>query len=345
MQTKRTVTFFSVLLLLAMLPCSVSASSDRAVSFRGSGVTIDLTYPEEAPPNSTITYNITITATTEVTSININIFIYAPVNSTLQLAKNQPFNWGTLHENQSLPTSEIPIPLPEQTNGTLYFNMTVQTEIDTTPHYSAYSLYTTVVSEPTLSEMRVLYYEMLANYTGLQEDYEALLEEYNGLLVNYSSLLANYTALLTEHDGLSRLYADQVSVYQKKLAEYNALLDDYNNLHDDFESKSNELVALQTEFNNLTDTQIDLQGNYTALETNFEDLNASYTVLLDDFENIQNSLYDKQGELNSDRIVMIIFVISCAVLIAFIVYLKRKKEDPYLVIRKETVSMKSNKET
>jgi hypothetical protein len=32
-------------------------------------------------------------------------------------------------------------------------------------------------------------------------------------------------------------------------------------------------------------------------------------------------------------------------LIAFIVYLKRKKEEPYVVIRKETVSMKPDEET
>jgi hypothetical protein len=42
---------------------------------------------------------------------------------------------------------------------------------------------------------------------------------------------------------------------------------------------------------------------------------------------------------------MIIFIIAVAALIAFIVYIKRKQENPYLVIRKETVSMKLDEET
>ena len=338
MQTKRTVVFFSVLLVLSILPCSVSASSNATVSSSGGGVIIELTYPEEAHPNVTITHNIMITATAPTALQNFTAIIKTSVNSSWVEVFNAQDTFS-----QPLPKSyNLTIQLPEQANGKLLCFIFVNTssidDLSTT-------LYTTLVSEPTSSEMRVLYYEMLANYTSLQEDYEALLEDYNGLVVNYSSLLVNYTSLLTEYDVLSGLYDDQVSAYQKKLSEYNALSDKYNNLQDDFESKSNELSVLKTEFNDLNETHYELHANYTSLETNFNDLKSTYTGLFDDFENIQNSLYDKQGELNSDRIVMIIFVISCAVLIAFIIYLKRNKQDPYLIIRKETVSMKSDKET
>jgi hypothetical protein len=36
---------------------------------------------------------------------------------------------------------------------------------------------------------------------------------------------------------------------------------------------------------------------------------------------------------------MFIFIVTLAALIVFIVYIKRKKQEPYLVIRKETVNV------
>jgi hypothetical protein len=36
---------------------------------------------------------------------------------------------------------------------------------------------------------------------------------------------------------------------------------------------------------------------------------------------------------------MFIFTVAVAALVAFIVYIKRKKQEPYVVIRKETVSV------
>jgi predicted nuclease with TOPRIM domain len=315
------------------------------VSFSGSGLTIDLIYPEEAHPNTTIAYDITITAITEVASINIDIFIYAKVNSTLQFVKNQPFIWSTLHENQSLPSSEIPILLPEQTNGTLYCNITVQTEIDSTLHYSAYSFYTTLVTEPTLSEMRVLYDEILANYTILQAEYETLLEDYDGLLANYSSLFADYTALLSEHDQLLSDYNSKAADYESLLAQYNELSDDFNDLDADYRSKITELANLETSYDDLNVSRYDLQESYNTLNTIYRGLNNTYTNLQTAFANLQDTLDVKQAELDIERIVMFIIVMTVAVLIAFIIYIKRKQEDPYLVIRKETVSIKSDEET
>jgi type IV secretory pathway component VirB8 len=45
--------------------------------------------------------------------------------------------------------------------------------------------------------------------------------------------------------------------------------------------------------------------------------------------------------MNSDRIVLFIFTITVAGLVALIIYIKRKKPEPYLVIRKETVAVKT----
>jgi type IV secretory pathway component VirB8 len=44
--------------------------------------------------------------------------------------------------------------------------------------------------------------------------------------------------------------------------------------------------------------------------------------------------------LNIDRVVMFIFVAAVASLIALVIYLKRKEPEPYVVIRKETVTVK-----
>jgi CHASE3 domain sensor protein len=343
MRAKKIVYFFSVLLLFSGLMCSVDALSDTTVSFRGGGVRIDLTYPEEAHPNTTITHNVTITATTDLTSINIGIFIYAPVNSTLQLIKSQPFSWGTLHENESLPTSEIPILLPEQANGTLYCNMTAQT--DQTADALSYKFYTTRVSELTFSEMQSLYYEMLANYTSLQTDYETLLNEYDGLLANYSSLLANYTALLSEHNQLIADYNSKVATYESLLAQYNKLSDDYDTLNANYRSKINELGALQSDYDDLNSTRYSLQASYDTLQAVYDALNQTYTDLLSDLNDLQGRFSDSESAVNTDRIVMFIFVVTVACLVAFIIYIKRKEQEPYVVIRKETVAVKPDEES
>ena len=135
MRAKKIVFSFIMLLLFSALTGSVGASSDITVSFRGAGVTVDLTFPEEAHPNATITHNVTITAHTNVTLQWFTLFIYAPVNSSLQEIKNRTITWDFL-ENETLP-SRIEFQLPQNTNGTLSCVMTVQT--DKSAYYSSYS--------------------------------------------------------------------------------------------------------------------------------------------------------------------------------------------------------------
>ena len=368
MQSKKIVCFFSVLLLLSALMYIGDASSSVTVSFRGGGVTIDLTYPEEAHPNATITHNVTITAHTDLSLQSFTLFIYAPVNETLQEVKNRTISWDFL-ENETL-TSRIEFQLPQDTNGTLYCEMTVKT--DQTADTSSYKFYTTRVSELTLSEMQTLYYEMLANYTSLQGDYQTLLNGYNGLLANYSNLFTNYTTLLSEYEQLladhdtllddydelsanySSLYATYTTLlsqhnqltadYNSQVSKYNNLLESYDNLDENYRVKGTELDNLQTDYDDLNSTRYNLQIDYEALQAGFITLNQTYYNLQTAFADLQRRFTDSEGAVNVDRVVMFIFLVTVAVLIAFIVYLKRKKEDPYLVIRKETVSMKSDEE-
>jgi predicted nuclease with TOPRIM domain len=362
MQAKKSVCFFSVLLLLSMLLCSVDASSGTAVLFRGGGVTVELTYPEEAHQNTTITHNVTITAHTDLSLQSFTLFIYAPVNATWQEVKNRTISWDFL-ENETL-TSRIEFQLPQDANGTLYCEMTVKT--DRTADTLFYKFYTTRVSELTFSEMQTLYYEMLANYTGLREDYDTLFSDYNELYVNYTSLFVNYTTLLDDYDqlvvdhgalqedydkvsasyeSLNTTYMSLLSEHNQLTTDYNSKVSDYDTLYDDFRVRTTELGNLQTVYNTLNGTYYSLQTDFNKLQIDSSTLNQTYHNLLTDLADLQNQLTDSQSAVNVGNIVMFIFVVAVAALIAFIVYIKRKQEDPYLVIRKETVSMKSDEET
>ena len=336
MQIKKTCYFLISLLLFSGLLYSVDASSTTA-SFCGGGVTIDLTFPEEAHSNIAITHNATITANTDLSSINIGVLVYAPVNSNLQLIKNQPLSWGTLYENQSLPTTQIPILLPKQAKGTLYCIITVQT--DQTTDTLSYKFYTTRVSELTFSEIQTLYNEILANYNSLHADYEALLGEYDGLWANYTSLLANYTVLLSAHDHLINEYNSQVSTYEALLANYNELSNDYDTLNANYNARTSDLGDLQRNYNDLNTTRYDLLANYNTLWTVYTALNDTYTELKNDLKSLQKDFNTSEGTVGADRVVMFIFIVTLAALIVFIVYIKRKKQEPYLVIRKETVNV------
>jgi len=99
MRAKKTVYFFSMLLLFSAFICRVGALSTTTVSFHGVGVTIDLTFPEEAHPSESITHNITITANVALTLQNFTIIIKAPVSSGWQEVKNQTITFLDLLEN------------------------------------------------------------------------------------------------------------------------------------------------------------------------------------------------------------------------------------------------------
>ena len=341
MPAKKKVCFFLVMLLLPGLMCTVDAvgaSSDITVTFHGAGVTIDLKYPEESLPGKSIWHNVTITADIGLTLRNFTVVIKALENSTWQvifadklpanyfLQANTPFEW-LIQTDQ----------LPEETNGKLSCFMNVSTSQST--DYATYTFYTTHVSDPTFSEMQSLYYEMLANYTILQANYTSLLNDYNGLLANYNTLFANYTALLSEYDTLSAQYDAKVSSYQTLLDKYNNLLSDNAALNDNYKAKIAELGDLQADFDELNETRYSLQGNYTSLQADYDALNQTYTGLLADLNSLQALVTRRENELNSERVVMVIFVVAVAALVAFIVYIRWKKQEPYVVIRKETVSV------
>jgi hypothetical protein len=325
MRAKKIGYFLSVLLLSSAFMCTVDALPDTTATFRGGGVTISMTFPEEAHPADSIWHNITLTAIIATTLQNFTVVITAPVNSS----------WVGIFNAQDTSKQLLPrnynfsISLPQEIHGTLqcfiYVNTSRIDDLSTV-------FYTTLVSYPTFSEM-------FADYTVLQANYTILLNEYDSLLANYSSLFANYTSLLSQYNALSSNYNAKVAAYQTSLDNYNTLSDEYDALDYNYKSKLSELGALQLDYNDLNSTHNSLQDNYTRLQADYDELNQTYTGLLDDLTNLQKSNSDSQSALNNDRIVMLVFVITLVALIAFIIYLKRGKEEPYVVIRKETVSM------
>jgi hypothetical protein len=308
----------------------------------GGGITIDLAFPEEAHPNSTITHNFTITAHAKLTLQAFNFSIYAPVNATWQEIGNPPIIVNLpFIENQTL-TSQIEIQLPPDTDGTLRCEMTFQT--DKTSDLLSSSFYTTHVSELTFDEMLLLYNEMLANHTLLQTNYTALMNDYNSLLANYSTLLANYTALLSEHNELLAEYSAQVASYQSLDSKYRALQSEVSSLSTSLNTKSSEYNSLQTNYGSLNSTFFSLQGNYTGLHGNYTVLEGFYNSLneakirLDaEYSDLQSSL---ENSSTADRVVMFILVMIVAGLIGLIIYIRRRESEPYVIIRKETVALR-----
>jgi len=335
MRAKKIVCFFSVLLLFSGLMCSADALSTTTVTFHGAGITINLTFPEEAHPEESIWHNATLTANTVLTLYNLTLVIRAPVDPTWQEATSWSLSNRVLPENANL-TEEMNFQLPSNANGTLQCFIHINTNQST--DYLSTTFYTTRVSELTFSEMQSLYYDMLANYTTLKD-------EYDGLLANYSSLLANYTALLSEHNQLIADYNSKVATYESLLAQYNKLSDDYDTLNANYRSKITELGALQSDYDDLNSTRYSLQASYNTLQAVYDALNQTYTDLLTELTTLQQSNKNSESALNSDRIVMFIFVVTVACLIAFIIYIKRKETEPYVVIRKETVAVKRDEKS
>jgi hypothetical protein len=333
MRAKKMVYFFSVLLLFSGLMCSVDALSDTTMSFRGGGVTIDLTYPKEAYPNTNITHYITITSSTTVTLKNFTVVIKALVNSSWQEILNGMNVYGIppqLPQNYNLTLS-----LPQEANGMLQCFIFVNTssidDLSTT-------VYTTLVSKPTFSEIQGMYDALLESYELLNANYTALNETFTNLSAQYDTLLEQNKDLIADYDSLEATYASL-------LAQYNKLSGDYNTLDSNYRSQLNKYNALQADYDSLNSTHYSLQANYTTLQAVYDELNQTYTDLLTELNDLQQRNTRSESDLNTDRIVMFIFIVTVACLIAFIVYLKRKKEEPYVVIRKETVAMKPDEKS
>lgn len=336
MRFKKFVYLFSVLLLIsALLPAHVLSTTKT--TFHGDGVVVDLTFPEEAHPDDYIWHNATLTANIAFTLRNLTLIIRAPVNSIWQKVTSWSLSNRVLQENASL-MEEIYFQLPLNVSGTLQCFIYVNTTHSANSLFATF--YTTHVSTLTFSEMQSLYNEMLANYTALQKGYDLLLNTHEGVLADYSRLLANYTTLLSERDELWSKYNSTVSIYESLMNSYEGLSDDYGSLNADYMSNINEYNDLQADYEELNSTRYDLQRSYNMLESIYEELNQSHTDLQTELDKLRERTNVLEGALNVERILILIFTIVLVALIVLVAYIRRKKQEPYVVVRKELVTMK-----
>ena len=344
MKIKKIACFLSLILFFSGSLCTIDALSNPSVSFHGVGITINLTFPEEAHPLDNISHNITITANTAV-KMNFTIFIYATVNSSLQEVFNQNITSFTLNQNLTSPLEFI---LPQEANGKLVGFIYVQT--DQSIDYFSTTFYTTHVSTLTFTEMQSRFNEILANYTILQSNYGALLQDYDGLqasnsglLTDYDGLQANYSTLLNEYNSLSTDYNNRVATYGTLLNTYNSLSTEHNTLNSNYGALLNNYNALQLNYDSLNSTSYGVQESYEALNATYRSLNQTVVDLETQTIELNQEKSKSADALSNDRIVMFIFIATLVILIALIVYIKRKQAEPYLVIRKETVAVKPDK--
>ena len=325
MHSRKKVYLLITLVLFSTLTVQVWASPTTTVTFSSDGVTVEVTFPEEAHPTDDITHNVTITAHTDLALESFALFIYAPVNSSLLEIKNRTFTWDFL-ENENL-TSRIEFQLPENTNGTLYCVMNFKT--DQAPRDSSNLFFTTRVSELTFSEMQTLY-----------NNYETLLANFNDLSNNYTISVEALNLLTTQHAELQKKYNSEIAAYNSLLNSKDQISQEYNNLNANYKAKLTELSASQSDYETLNTTKNNLQTSYTTLQNVYNNLNQKYSNLLAQLSTLQ----EEANELPISRTLLFIALMAVAGLVALIVYLKRKKPEPYMVIRKETVTVPQDEE-
>lgn len=267
------------------------------MSFHGIGITVELVYPEEAHPEDSIDYNVTIASNTSPNLNFFNLTIYGTINQTLQEIKSLIFSgWGELTDPI---TNRINVSIPKDTFGRLYCTLHAETDQDT--DYLSTSFYTTHVNQPTFSELLV--------------DYDQLLSDYS----NKESLVISLRQELDDLDF------------------------DYSSLETDYELKSNLYQLLLIDYENLNLTSSNLSQNYENLTSSFDLLTQDSISMQDYIETLEGQIEISNNTLNTDRNIMVVFIIILVGLIGLIIYLRNKQKEPYVVIRKETVSMKPEK--
>ena len=299
--------FLLVVLLNSLLLSGTLAISTPSLFFHGVGLTVNLDYPEEAHPTEEIYHNVTITSKTDLTIINFTLTIYGTVNQTQQEITNLAlFSWTLDQNNNNTLTNRINFTLPQETFGRLYCTLYAKTNQDT--DYFFTSFYTTHVQTITFSELLIDYNQLLANYTNNQ--------------IIYDSLLARYESLENQKDILDSTYDSQIDLYNSLQSKYTSLNTNY--------------TASQENFNSLN-------NNYTVLNQTNTDLEQDIINLEQKMTDAEQQIVIKEDALTIDRNLMVVFILILVGLIGLIIYLRNKQKEPYVVIRKETVSVKPKK--
>lgn len=150
--------------------------------------------------------------------------------------------------------------------------------------------------------------------------YDELLANYNSLLTTYETLLDSYNALVAQYDGLN--------------STYNLLLSQYNSLQATFESLNSSYFSQKAAYDTL-------KANYDALDASYRTLNQTHYALTTENHSLRNTVSAQDTELAMTRNAVYGLIAVTVALAALIIYNKKKKSEPYVVLRKETVTLKS----
>ena len=142
---------------------------------------------------------------------------------------------------------------------------------------------------------------------------------YDELLTDYETLLDSYTALSTQYDGLN--------------STYNSLLNQYNSLQATFESLNSSYFTQKATYD-------ELKTNYDSLEANYKTLNQTYYALKAENDSLSNTVDTKETELTTTRNIVYALIAVTVALAAVLIYIKKIRSEPYVVLRKETVALK-----
>jgi predicted nuclease with TOPRIM domain len=237
-----------------------------------------------------------------------------------------------------------------------YISLLIEHNQLTANYSDLFTNYTTLLgSYNTLlgqyNNLALAYDGVTADYATLNGTYNALSTNYNSLNSSFNSLFAQNSALQADFNGLNSTHYSLQATYNALVANRNALQTDYNSLtsaENLLQTNYNSLLgtknALQSDFNSLNSTYNGMQNTYALLRDAYNSLNSTYTALRDEVDEFTRRINNAENALNGDRVVLFIFVAAVAVLVAFVIYIRHKKAEPYMVIRKETVAIENDKE-
>ncbi len=148
---------------------------------------------------------------------------------------------------------------------------------------------------------------------------------YDELLIDYSIKLADYETLLDSYDALSRQYSELNSTYNLSLNQYEFLQASFESLNSSYFTQKATYDTLKT--------------GYDSLEANYKTLNQTYHALKAENDNLRNTVDIQYADLTMTRNTLYVLVAVTVSLVALVLYVRKIKSEPYVVVRKETVAL------
>lgn len=265
---------------------------------------MDVAFPQEAHPTDTITHNLTVTALRSITLYNFTVIVNVLVNQTWQRVYYDYYP-KALQQNESFVLPPLQFTLPQKASGRL--SVYVYALVSVFGDSLEYTFDTTIVRDLTYGT------------------YDELMARYNLTLANYNQKLAEYNQTLAEYQNLSSSYDNLNSTYSLLLSDYGALLKQYENLTARHYNQTIDYDKLKTD--------------YALLQTTYANLNTTYSQLSSETDDLQHKLDSYESDLTLTRNILYVCIAVAGILVIALVYLKKKKPSPYLVLRKETVAL------